>query len=70
VDKGDELLARKLNAAARVKDWKNEFRRTTRDLRTLVEKCTEFESAIFEHLLGIATILSYLCNKSFIQTIN
>lgn len=47
-----------LNAVARLQDWKNELRRTTRDLRTPFEKCTAFESAIFEYLLGTATILS------------
>jgi hypothetical protein len=70
VDKRDEFLARILNAAARVKDWEDELRRKTRDLSTLVEKFTESDGAIFEHLLRTATKLSYLCNKSVIQTIN
>jgi hypothetical protein len=51
MDKRDQFLAQILNAAARVKDWEDELRRKTRDLRKLVEKFTEFDGAIFEHLL-------------------
>ena len=36
----DELLARIMNAAARIKTPENQPRRTTRDPRTRVPKCT------------------------------
>jgi hypothetical protein len=47
----DELLARILDAAARIKKREDQLRRTTRDLRTRVAKCTEVDGGIFEHLL-------------------
>ena len=44
-------IARILNAAARIKTREDQLRRTTRDLGTLVAKCTEVHGGIFEHLL-------------------
>jgi len=46
-----ELLAHILDAAARIKTREDQLRRTTRDLRTRVAKCTEVNSGILEHLL-------------------
>jgi hypothetical protein len=51
VDTPDELLARILDAAARVKKCEDQLRRTARDLRTRVAKCTEVDGGIFGHLL-------------------
>ena len=52
VDTPDELLARILDAAGRIKKREDQLRRTTtRDLRTQVAKCTEVDGGIFEHLL-------------------
>jgi hypothetical protein len=50
VDTRDECLARSLDAAARIKKREDQLRRTTRDLRTHVAKCTEVGGGIFEHL--------------------
>ena len=51
VDAPDELLARILDAAARIKKREDQLRRTTRDLRTGVTKCTEVDGGICEYLL-------------------
>jgi len=51
VETPDELLARILDAAACIKKREDQLRRKTRDLRTQVAKCTEFDGGIFEHLL-------------------
>jgi hypothetical protein len=52
VDTTDELLARILDAAARIKkESDDQIRRTTRDLRTRVAKCTEVGVGILEHSL-------------------
>jgi hypothetical protein len=51
VDAPDELLARILGAAARVKKREDQLSRTTRDLRTRVAKCTQVDGGIFEHSL-------------------
>jgi hypothetical protein len=59
----DELLARILDAAVCIKKREDQLRRTTRDLRTRVAKCTEVDVGIFEHLLSTVTNLSLLCNK-------
>jgi hypothetical protein len=59
VDTRDELLARILDAAARIKQREDQLRRTTRDLLTRVTKCIEVDGRIFEHLLRIVTILSF-----------
>jgi len=57
----DELLARILDAAACIKK-RDQLRRTTRDLRTRVAKCTEVDGGILEHLLCSVTDLLFLCN--------
>ena len=50
VDTRDELLARTLDAAAGTDKRQDRLRRTTRDLRTRVAKCTEFGGGIYERL--------------------
>jgi hypothetical protein len=47
VDTRDELLARILGAAACIKKREDHLRRTTRDLRTRVAKCTEVDGGTF-----------------------
>jgi hypothetical protein len=47
MDTRDELLARILDAAARIKKREDQIRRTTRDLRTRVVKCTEVDGGGF-----------------------
>jgi hypothetical protein len=66
VDTWYELLARILDAAACTKKHADQFRRTTRDLRTRVAQCTEVDGGIFEHLLWTVTNLSFQRNKFFI----
>jgi len=51
VDTPDELLARILDAAACIKKCEEQLRRTKRDHRARVAKCTEVESGICEHFL-------------------
>jgi hypothetical protein len=51
VDTRDELFARILDAAVRKKKREDQLRRTKRDLRTRVAKCTEVDGGIFEHIL-------------------
>jgi hypothetical protein len=51
VNTRDELLARILDTAARIKERHDQLRRTTRDLRKRAEKCIEVEGGIFENLL-------------------
>ena len=51
VDTPDGLLARILDSAACIKKREDQLRRTTRDLRTRVAKCTEVYSGISEHFL-------------------
>jgi hypothetical protein len=51
VDTRDELLARVVDAAARIKNREDRLRRTKRELRTRTAKCTEADGRIFEHLL-------------------
>jgi len=46
-----ELLARILDAAARIEKREDRIRRTTRDLRTRVAKCIATDGGIFENLL-------------------
>ena len=66
----DELFARILDAAARIKKREDQLRRTTRDLRTRVAKCTEVDGGILEHLLRTVTNVSFLCNKFVFETLN
>jgi len=62
----DELLARISDAAACTKKREDQLRRTTRDIRTRVAKCTEVDGGICEHLLWTVTNLSFLCNKLYV----
>ena len=50
VDTQDELLARVFDAAASTKKREDQLRRTSRDLRTRVAKCTEIGDGTVEHL--------------------
>ena len=47
VDTPDELLSRISDAAACIKKCEDQLRRTTRDVRTRVAKCTE---VVFAHV--------------------
>ena len=50
VDTRDELLALTLDAAAGTDKRQDQLRRTARDLRTRVAKCTEVDGGIYERL--------------------
>jgi len=50
VDTRNELLASILDAAASIKKREDQLRRTTRDLRKIVAKCTGVDRGIFESL--------------------
>jgi len=47
VDTRDQPIAQILDAAARIKKHEDQLRRTTRELRTRVAKCTEADGGIF-----------------------
>ena len=48
----DELVARIMNSAALTKQERQDYlRRATRTVAKRVEKCTEVDGGIFEHLL-------------------
>jgi len=48
----DELVARIMNRAVLIKqERQDDFRRATRTIAKRVEKCTEVDGGIFEHLL-------------------
>jgi len=66
LDTRDELLARILDAAARIKKSEDRLRRTTRDFRTRDAKCFKFDGCTVEHLLWTPTNLSLLCDKCVI----
>ena len=51
MDIPDELLVHILDAAGCINKREDQLRRTTRDLRTPVAKCSEVEGGILEHLL-------------------
>jgi len=51
VDTREELLVRILDAVAHIKKRQDQFRRTTRDLRTRVAKFTDVDGGILERLL-------------------
>jgi hypothetical protein len=51
VNTRDELLARILDASARIKQRHDQLRRTTRELRKRAAKCIEVEAGNFENLL-------------------
>ena len=61
VNTWDELLARVLDTAARIKEHEDRLRRTTSDLRTRVVKC--IDGGICEHLSWTEISLSFLCSK-------
>jgi len=63
VDTAGELLAGILDGAGCIKKPEDKLRRTTRDLRTRVEKCVEVDGGIFEDLLWTVTDLLFVCNK-------
>ena len=50
VDMRDELLARKLNVAARIKKREDQVRRETHYLHTRVAKYNEDDGGIFDNL--------------------
>jgi hypothetical protein len=47
----DELLARILGAAGRIKKRENQLRRKIRELHVQVANCTEVDGGVFEYLL-------------------
>jgi hypothetical protein len=47
VGKRDELFPRILDAATSIKKREDQLRRTTRDLRTQIAKCTEVDGGIY-----------------------
>jgi hypothetical protein len=51
MDTRDEFLAGLLGAVASIKIREDQIRRTTRDIRARVVKCTEVDGGISEHLL-------------------
>jgi hypothetical protein len=51
VNTRDELVARIMNSAARVKQECRDLRRSTCIIAKRVEKCIEVDGGIFEHLL-------------------
>jgi hypothetical protein len=52
VNRRDELFARIMNSAALIQqERQNDLRRATRTVAKRVEKCTEVDGGIFEHLL-------------------
>jgi hypothetical protein len=59
VYKRDELLAVVLDAAARIKEREAQPRRTTRDIRTRVAKCTEVDGGVFGNVLRTVTDFSF-----------
>jgi hypothetical protein len=58
VDTQDELLARVFDAVASTKKREDQLRRTSRDLRTRVAKCTEIGDGTVGHLLRTVKNLS------------
>jgi len=65
VNTRDELLTRIFDAAARIRKREDQLRKTARDLRTRVAKCTEVEDGLFEYSLSTLPI----CVKIFIKKI-
>jgi len=57
VNTTDGLVARIMNSAAVIKqERQDDLRRATRTVAKRVEKCTEVDGGIFEHLLSTAAI--------------
>jgi hypothetical protein len=63
VNTRNELLARILDAAARIKRREDQLRKKTHDLRTRVAKCIEVDDGIFEYSLSTVPV----CVKFFIK---
>jgi len=61
----DELVARIMNSAALIKqERQDDLRRATRIIAKRVEKCSEVDGEIFEHLLwNVAVYWDNLYNK-------
>ena len=72
VDTADELLASILDAAGSIEKREDQLRRTARDLRTPVAKCSEVDGGIFENLLRTVTDFCQFCvtNLSLKHKIN
>jgi hypothetical protein len=66
MDTRDELQARILVVAARIKKGEDRLRRIIRDLRTCLVKCNDIGGGIFGYLLWTITNLLFLYNKDFI----
>jgi hypothetical protein len=62
----DQLFARILDPASRIKRHEVQIRRTARDLHARVAKWTEVGGGILEHLLWVVTNLSFTSNQFFI----
>ena len=59
VNTGGELVARIMNSAALIKqEGQDDLRSATRTVAKKVEKCTEVDGGIFEHLFWTAAIYS------------
>ena len=57
VNTGDEFVARIMNSAALIKqERQDDLRRATRTIAKWLEKCTEVDGGIFEHLLWTVAI--------------
>ena len=57
VNTKDELVARIMNSAALIKQERhNDLRRDTHTIAKRVEKCSEVDGGIFEHLLWTVAI--------------
>jgi hypothetical protein len=59
-----------MDAAASMTKREDQFRRTTRDLRTRLAKCTEVDGGFFENLLWTVKNLPFTNNKFVIWTLN
>jgi hypothetical protein len=68
VDTPDELLSRNMDEAASITKCEDQLRRTKRDLRTRVAKCSEVDGGVFEHLLRTVIDSSFLCKRLLIYT--
>jgi len=63
MDTRDDLIARILDVADRIKKCTYPPKGTTRDLRTRVAKFIEVDGGILEHLLRTVTNLPFQCNN-------
>ena len=64
VNTRDELVAGIMNSAALIKqEHQDDLRRATRTVAKRVEKCTEVDGGIFEHLLWTVAIWVHLRNQ-------